>query len=605
VSAAEGTLGLPAGTIPVSAPFGHEETFANGRMVGDYWAMANQGAFLASGVGLVGAAKCGSFASKALTTLNAVQDGVAVGLAVKNVANGEFGWGDALSLAFVLAAGPRSVCFEGHTPVALRWDERQLPGVKLPVGELSGSGDSLSRSAALGIGVALVGMAVGVRREQSRVVRGRRIHGGSRMSVVPQSEGSVVESLKPVTERAIALDECFRTGEVPGDERVVPVRDEYDAGPSRLAMGIVRALAACAMLLAGIGSLAYALTGSVGDVERAAVASVVPQYGDVPVERRLLMRPIESIRLGMRTLGTNPDRSQVAPSLNEPQAANWRTVELVAEQENGGELRIELLRPLSWLLAQEAAAGEVLWLDIDELDIHGPALVVEIGPSPEIESGPGNVVTGRFIHQAVEGSALLDIAFEGAEGVDGVTPNHPFWSVDEREFVRADRLTVGERVDTAHGRAAVAHVAWRRAGPDTLLYNLETHGEHVYRVGREGVLVHNAGDTCPTSPRLHHPIPQFLGGNRTQPLTPLTRALHDEFHRMLHNNLQRRFPELHGLGGPNGSRTRWLDEFTENGTQNAAFRILQRTARQFDRMHGTSTLADVKANIKAGLFEVR
>jgi hypothetical protein len=80
VSAVEGTLGLPAGTIPASAPFGHDETFANGRMVGDYWAMANQGAFLASGLGLVGAAKCGSFASKALHTLNGVQDSVAVGI---------------------------------------------------------------------------------------------------------------------------------------------------------------------------------------------------------------------------------------------------------------------------------------------------------------------------------------------------------------------------------------------------------------------------------------------------------------------------------------------------------------------------------------------
>ncbi len=97
------------------------------------------------------------------------------------------------------------------------------------------------------------------------------------------------------------------------------------------------------------------------------------------------------------------------------------------------------------------------------------------------------------MHRSAEGSALLDIAFEGADGIEGVTPNHPFWSVDRQEFVRAEELVEGEQVDTANGRAAVAHVAWRRAGPETLLYNLETLAEQCVPCGAGWVLVHNAG----------------------------------------------------------------------------------------------------------------
>ncbi len=265
-------------------------------------------------------------------------------------------------------------------------------------------------------------------------------------------------------------------------------------------------LTAC-VLLAGLGSITFAPTGSYGDVDKPTVAAVVPRYREPVTERRLKTNAIETIRLGMRTLGTNPDRSQVPAGLDEPNAATWRTVVLAIEKEDGGTLAIELLRPVAWLLAQEAAAGSTIWLEIEEMAVRGPALVLEVGPCPEIEDGPGNVVTGRFVHSAAKGGALLDIAFEGAEGVKGVTPNHPFWSVDRQEFVRAEELVEGEQVDTAHGRAAVAHVAWRRAGPETRLYNLETHAEHVYRVGRDGVLVHNAGK-------------QYIGGDAYLALSP-------------------------------------------------------------------------------------
>ncbi len=88
--------------------------------------MANQGAFLASGAGLVGAAKCGTFASKALHTVNAVQDTIGVGMAVQHAVNGEFGVGDALSLALTLAGAPRRSALSRGRP--WRWGGKRGAG---------------------------------------------------------------------------------------------------------------------------------------------------------------------------------------------------------------------------------------------------------------------------------------------------------------------------------------------------------------------------------------------------------------------------------------------------------------------------------------------
>jgi len=65
------------------------------------------------------------------------------------------------------------------------------------------------------------------------------------------------------------------------------------------------------------------------------------------------------------------------------------------------------------------------------------------------------------------------------------------------------------------------------------VYNIEVHGEHVFRVTADGVLVHNA---CPTE--LHHSFPRFLGGG-AQRLTALPKSLHQQLHRDLNTFLSR------------------------------------------------------------------
>ncbi len=75
-------------------------------------------------------------------------------------------------------------------------------------------------------------------------------------------------------------------------------------------------------------------------------------------------------------------------------------------------------------------------------------------------------------------------------GPIGTTANHPFWSEDRQQFVRADELRRGERLRAFHGTPRVMDVHSRQA-PEPV-YNLEVEVDHVYHVGTDGILVHNA-----------------------------------------------------------------------------------------------------------------
>tara|TARA_R110002111_G_C5992679_1_gene372162 strand:+ start:857 stop:1582 length:726 start_codon:yes stop_codon:yes gene_type:complete len=106
--------------------------------------------------------------------------------------------------------------------------------------------------------------------------------------------------------------------------------------------------------------------------------------------------------------------------------------------------------------------------------------------------GPGfQIVTGTFQHQAAK---ILDIGVESESKPIGTTPNHPFWSVDRQAFVRADSLTVGERLQNLNGITTVTSITPR--GPPEPVFNLEVQVKHTYYVADTGVLVHN-GTPCP------------------------------------------------------------------------------------------------------------
>jgi hypothetical protein len=98
---------------------------------------------------------------------------------------------------------------------------------------------------------------------------------------------------------------------------------------------------------------------------------------------------------------------------------------------------------------------------------------------------------------------VLDIAVAGVAAVIGTTPNHPFWSVDRQDFVRADALHVGDRLKTLDGETTVTAIS-RRPGRHTV-FNLEVQTTHVYNFAKTGVLVYN-GAVCD----MHHGTPREI-----------------------------------------------------------------------------------------------
>jgi hypothetical protein len=156
--------------------------------------------------------------------------------------------------------------------------------------------------------------------------------------------------------------------------------------------------------------------------------------------------------------------------------------------EDGNRIDVELLRPLDWIAAHEAEVGATIQLDLPEMGAEGPATVMAIEPCPTIQVGTGNVITGRFVHEAAN---VIDLALEGDPNPIGVTANHPFWSVTRQAWVSAGDLVPSEEVISITGdRQRVASVL-PHPGPSETVYNIEVNRDHVYHVGHLGTLVHN------------------------------------------------------------------------------------------------------------------
>jgi hypothetical protein len=203
-------------------------------------------------------------------------------------------------------------------------------------------------------------------------------------------------------------------------------------------------------------------------------------------------------------------------------------------------------------LSGEELQALLVEMDLPELAITGPAVVKQIQNAPTIVVGhsvvlgssaaqpqSGRVITATFKHSSGDvidlrvgdasepriasntppmvrvahrpnelGSANSaaaspsNDAAERAEAIGssdsddssqviGTTSNHPFWSVDRREYVQAGKLELGERVLTYSGDTKRVLSKLARPGPQPV-YNLEVFAEHVYYFGKDGVLVHNS-----------------------------------------------------------------------------------------------------------------
>lgn len=304
------------------------------------------------------------------------------------------------------------------------------------------------------------------------------------------------------------------------------------------------------------------------------------------------IKPIAEVQLGERAIGQNPLREQVDADLEQPNEATWRKLTLRMPKDNGKWLTVELLRSLNWIEFEEAKVGETIFLDLAEMGAFGDAEVLSVEPCPPIEPGKGNVITGKFIHEVEQGE-VIELRFANQPEPTRVTKNHPYWSIDHDDFVPAGELNEGETVDGLRGETTVATIT--PSDYSGRVYNLEIHGQHVYRVGSSGLLAHNA---CVDR---HHSIPKFLGGLPGQPRTSLPRPVHREYHRLLSEELRAR--GLPPMGGLTGSTAVWKQRMKDRaGMQNEAFSAVLDAARGTDAKYGTNIVQDIWRNVMNGQF---
>jgi hypothetical protein len=201
------------------------------------------------------------------------------------------------------------------------------------------------------------------------------------------------------------------------------------------------------------------------------------------------------------------------------------TLGLALMKADGTPVKAEFLRPRDWVERLGLSVGGLLPVGVSELNIDCEAVVTSITPCPEIAEGEGRVVTGRFVTR--DAGNLVTVALDNGTEIRA-TDVHPVWSVDREDWVPAGDLEPGELVDTLAGPVAVLSVERLESALD--VYNIEVHGEHVFRVTADGVLVHNAGpDDCGLVIRnlplqLHH-----YATNKNSAYTPAMEAIANRF----------------------------------------------------------------------------
>jgi hypothetical protein len=206
----------------------------------------------------------------------------------------------------------------------------------------------------------------------------------------------------------------------------------------------------------------------------------------------LLFPAASPIENRVTTVATNDGVQQVAAEDSIKDARHYRLVSLYLEQEPGDYVKARRVFPAAWLAEREAVVGSRLHVDLAEMGMCGEAEVTAIDPCPPVRPGPGRLILGTYMHSR---AVVYDLWVTGEPEAIGVTALHPFWSAHRRCWVNARDLRPGERLLAQHGTTPrVESLALRSAAEQ--VYNIEVEGDHCYRVGQQGLLVHNNSIPC-------------------------------------------------------------------------------------------------------------
>jgi hypothetical protein len=187
-------------------------------------------------------------------------------------------------------------------------------------------------------------------------------------------------------------------------------------------------------------------------------------------------------------------RSELAEIIKQ-NPERWKVLRARLEERDENAIEATLLRHVNELAVQKAVPGGMVYLELPEMEIFGWARVLAIDPCPEVIETEGKLVTGTFKH---ERGIIVEIHIEGEPNPLGITPGHLVWSADRENWVHAQDLREGERLlgmDSGTPRIECLALC---AKPESV-YNIEVEGDHCYRVGEQGLLVHNTSDVFITS----------------------------------------------------------------------------------------------------------
>lgn len=234
----------------------------------------------------------------------------------------------------------------------------------------------------------------------------------------------------------------------------------------------------------------------INDTSDSSPVSQVPRIDDRATASQLavLDRPagistiaIESVPLGSRVPSRNPRWWERDHAFDDPKQATWRRIEMTVWRSDGTAVEVELLRPQTWIEQHRLEPGRRVEFTSNEQSLRGIAQIHAVEPCPAIASGTGAVVVGRAA--TLSPTDVIDVRIDSGTTIRG-TATHAIWSATKNDWVGLGELEPGELVSIGDDNTAAVLSVEETSTPERV-YNLEIHGEHVYQIGRDGILVHN------------------------------------------------------------------------------------------------------------------
>lgn len=195
--------------------------------------------------------------------------------------------------------------------------------------------------------------------------------------------------------------------------------------------------------------------------------------------------PIEDLALGDAIL-TDAEAAQHEVINEQPD----RSIEVKLSLAEADRDRFDMQSIVSsqWLEAMTGLAEADGWRYLQDFELKGQVVDVEvIGQSDHLDGAPR---VAMLTHR--EGiTQKVTIKLAGFDEPIVTTPEHPFWSVDRKGWVRAGSLAEGEQLRSdVHGTVRIETLS--RVYDDRPVYNIEVTEHHNYFVGQAAVLVHNS-----------------------------------------------------------------------------------------------------------------